>query len=83
MKGKALKSAEEYRRLVLDPINGSYQLYDELIENARNQYQDYLDASAVAKKLDGLIESLHVLDADDDAAEDAVSADEEEDRAHS
>ncbi|MFB9307719.1 hypothetical protein BJY17_002810 [Agromyces hippuratus] len=83
VKGKALKSAEEYRRLVLDPINGSYQLYDELIENARNQYQDYLDASAVAKKLDGLIESLHVLDADDDAAEDAVSADEEEDRAHS
>ncbi|MDI3242237.1 ATP-binding protein [Arthrobacter sp. AL08] len=51
-------NAESYYRSVFESSNGSYRLYDALIENARNQYQDYLDASVTARNLDELISTL-------------------------
>lgn len=56
--GKGLKTPQEFYSSVFSPFNGRYQLYDQLIDNARNQYQDYLDASAEAKKLDDLLSTL-------------------------
>jgi len=48
----------EYYRSVFAPIRGRFALYDQLIANARNQYQDYLDASQEAKALDELLATL-------------------------
>jgi len=56
--GKGSLSQDEYYRTIFAPIRGYFALYDELIANARNQYQDYLDASAEAKALDELLGTL-------------------------
>lgn len=50
--------AEAYYRSVFESSNGSYRLYDALIDNARNQYQDYLNASSTARELDELISAF-------------------------
>ena len=42
----------------LREINGRYRLYRELVRNALNQYNDYLDATAQAHELERLLNSL-------------------------
>ena len=42
----------------LRAIDGRYVLYDELIENARKQYEEYFDASKSGQELDKLLASL-------------------------
>ena len=49
---------EETVAHALDGIAGSYVLYDELIENACNQYDNYFSASQKAHELDELLESI-------------------------
>ncbi len=51
-------SPEDYIRDTFRGINGRYVLYDELIENARRQYAEYLEASAKARDLDELLGGL-------------------------
>ncbi|MDE0701529.1 MAG: ATP-binding protein [Acidimicrobiaceae bacterium] len=48
----------EYIARRLDEINGRYVLYRELVRNARNRYQDYLDATLKAHELERLLEAL-------------------------
>ncbi|PZE26109.1 ATP-binding protein [Curtobacterium sp. MCBD17_028] len=58
-KGKGpTQSVAEYQASALRPSNGSFRLYDALIRQARNQYQQYLDASAKARALDELLDAL-------------------------
>lgn len=58
-KGKGpTQSVAEYHASALRPSNGSFRLYDALIRQARNQYQQYLDASAKARALDELLDTL-------------------------
>ncbi|WP_420637508.1 ATP-binding protein [Candidatus Poriferisocius sp.] len=42
----------------LEPVSGRYVLYDELIENAVNQYEEYFNASEKVRVLDELLNSL-------------------------
>lgn len=49
------QSEEEFLRTQFARIRGRHFLYDELIEGAKNQYEDYLSASDKAKKLDELL----------------------------
>lgn len=57
----------DYTDRIFDGINGRFVLYDQLIENANSQYDEYLDASDKAKELDELIRAIEVdLDVDDD-----------------
>lgn len=49
---------KEYVDNQFEQFNGSYRLYDAVIASARNQYQEYLDASSQAKKLDDLLVAL-------------------------
>lgn len=51
-------SPEDYIANVFEPLNGRYVTYDALIANAQHQYQEYLDASTQAKKLDELLDTL-------------------------
>ncbi len=62
--GRFASTPEEYIDLQLAPINGRYQTYDALIANAQNQYQEYLDATDKSKKLDQLLESLNLDEAE-------------------
>ena len=48
----------EYVTRRLDEINGRYVLYRQLVSNARNQYQDYLDATLRVHELERLLEAL-------------------------
>lgn len=64
--GQGALGDEEYYRSVFAPIRGRFALYDQLIANARNQYQDYLDASQEAKALDELLGTLDVEAAAED-----------------
>lgn len=48
----------EYITRRLDEINGRYVLYRQLVRNARNQYQDYLDATLRVYELERLLEAL-------------------------
>ena len=57
-KSKGLMAEEEYILNQFRPINGECFLYDELIEGARNQYKEYLDASDKAKELESLLDAL-------------------------
>ena len=53
----------EYIDNRLTPINGRYVLYDELIANANNQYEDYLQASDKAQALEEMLSTLdHGMD---------------------
>lgn len=56
--GKGRLSPEDYIARQFDAIGGRYVLYDELIENANHQYEDYLDATEKARELDALLDSL-------------------------
>lgn len=51
-------SAEEHIRNQFANINGHYLLYDQLIESAKHQYDDYLQASDKARRLDELLSAL-------------------------
>lgn len=57
-KNQGLMAQTEYRKNALGPINGRFVLYDELIENALAQYDDYLNASDKARTLDDLLSSI-------------------------
>jgi hypothetical protein len=65
-------SPEDFISNTFANINGRYVLYDELIENANRQYEDYLDASKAAKELDDLLAHL------DEVAEDEEESVEEQ-----
>jgi hypothetical protein len=56
--GKGASSEQDYIRDQFRGINGRYVLYDQLIDNAKNQYNDYLEASAEAQRLNALLDSL-------------------------
>lgn len=45
----------------LRAIDGRYLLYDELIENACKQYEEYFDASSSGQELDTLLASLEAV----------------------
>lgn len=70
----AMTPDERYVEQMFQSFRGSYRLYDRLIDQARNQYQEYLDASATAKRLDELIAGLGPQD-DDSAESSAAPAD--------
>jgi hypothetical protein len=53
-----MQSPEDYYQNLFGGFNGSYRQYDALIHGARNQYQEYLDASSRARKLDDLLSAL-------------------------
>lgn len=66
---RGIKSSEdEYIHSQFESFNGSYRLYDAVIRSAQTQYQEYLEASSQARKLDELLSTL---------SPDAVSADDE------
>lgn len=56
--GAALQTEKDYINSQFAAINGRHVLYDELIENANQQYEDYLDASDKARALDDLLKAL-------------------------
>jgi hypothetical protein len=49
---------EEYREWALTSCGGRYVLYDELIENASKQYDEYLQASEKVSTLNALLDTL-------------------------
>ena len=49
---------DEFIAHTLEPITGHYALYDELIGNARRQYEEYFGASRKAHKLNDFLRSL-------------------------
>lgn len=51
-------SEKDYRASQLATIGGRVFYYDQLITQARNQYREYLDASAKAREIEGLFEAL-------------------------
>ena len=57
-KGAGKFSSKEYTARRFEAFNGRYVLYDELIENANRQYEDYYDASDKAKALEDLLSDL-------------------------
>lgn len=57
-KGRVTGTDEEYRRARLENIHGRYILYDALIRNAQHQYEQYLNASDEARKLEDLLGTL-------------------------
>ena len=61
---------DDYIDSCLDQIDGRIVYYDELIENALKQYDEYLQASASAQRLDGLLASL---DGEDQTGEQAAA----------
>lgn len=69
---KTPKSTKEYIESTLGLIDGRIVYYDELIENALAQYDEYLQASTHARQLDELLGSIEDGGEDDavDSAED-------------
>lgn len=63
-KNAAARPPEQYIADALANINGRYVLYDQLIENASRQYEDYLTASKKSQDLEELLAVL-VETADD------------------
>ncbi len=57
-RGRASLPAHEFIAGRFRPFGGRYVLYDELIGNAKRQYEDYLKASYKVRELDELLESL-------------------------
>lgn len=60
---------DEYIDNQFEQFNGSYRLYDAVIASARNQYQEYLEASSQARKLDDLLVALEPADEKDEEPE--------------
>ncbi len=56
--GAGRLAPKEYIADRFKPFNGRYVLYDQLIENANRQYEDYLNASDKARALDDLLKDL-------------------------
>jgi hypothetical protein len=54
----AFSTDREYVDNAFEALHGRYVMYDELIENAKRQYEDYLDASDKAQALDELLSDL-------------------------
>ncbi|WP_175441561.1 BbrUII/HgiDII family restriction enzyme [Micromonospora humi] len=59
-KDPGLFEEEDFILSQLASINGRVVLYDQLINNAKNQYADYLDASDKARELDEVLNTLDV-----------------------
>jgi histidine kinase/DNA gyrase B/HSP90-like ATPase len=57
-KGAGKLTPKDYTAGRFEPFDGRYVLYDQLIENANRQYEDYLNASDKAKALDDLLRAL-------------------------
>lgn len=57
-------SEKQYIGNTMEPISGRFVLYNELIENAKRQYEEYLDASDRARELDALLETLKAVKTD-------------------
>ena len=56
---QGIKSTEdEYFHSQFESFNGSYRLYDAVSQSAQTQYQEYLEASSQARKLDDLLSTL-------------------------
>lgn len=56
--GKAGATEKGYIASQFSSFNGHYKLYDELIDNAKNQYDEYLKASAKVRTLNELLSAL-------------------------
>lgn len=56
--GKGRLAEAAYFETQFLPFNGRYSLYDELIENANNQYEEYLEASSKVQSLNDLLAAL-------------------------
>lgn len=56
------QTRDQFYSDVFGPFGGSFRLYDALIQGARNQYQEYLDASSQARDLEQLLGVLSVPD---------------------
>ncbi|HEX6700521.1 MAG TPA: ATP-binding protein [Gaiellaceae bacterium] len=56
--GKGAQQPEEHIRDRFKPIYGRYVLYDALIENAKRQYEEYLEASDKARALEELLAEI-------------------------
>lgn len=56
---KQMVSDEDYQQSLFGNFNGRCVFYDELVHNANAQYQEYIDATEKAKKLDDLLGSLN------------------------
>lgn len=54
----SLQSDKEYIRTALGLINGRILTYNQLINNALAQYEEYLTASAEARRLEELLGSI-------------------------
>jgi histidine kinase/DNA gyrase B/HSP90-like ATPase len=56
--GKGALTSERYYENQFAPFNGRFVLYDQLIENASKQYEDYLKASEKVQALNDLLTAL-------------------------
>jgi Histidine kinase-, DNA gyrase B-, and HSP90-like ATPase len=56
--GKGRLSSEDYYENQFEPFKGRFVLYDQLIENASKQYEDYLEASVKVQTLNELLAAL-------------------------
>lgn len=54
----AAETDDDYIRSRFSSIRATYRLYDALIESARNQYEEYLNASEKARTLEDLLSTL-------------------------
>ena len=64
---KAASTEKDFIESQFRSFKGHYKLYDELIDNAKNQYDDYLKASAKVKTLNDLLSALGEPDGRDGA----------------
>lgn len=71
-KGAGALDEAAYVDSVLKNVKGRYVLYDQLIENASHQYEDYLNASDRARKLDELLISLEERDGEPESGGGAI-----------
>ncbi|WP_346075568.1 BbrUII/HgiDII family restriction enzyme [Gordonia cholesterolivorans] len=62
---QVMKDDKDYIASTLAMVNGKVRLYDQLIENAVAQYEDYLQASTDARELDDLLGSIERVGEDD------------------
>jgi Histidine kinase-, DNA gyrase B-, and HSP90-like ATPase len=62
--GAGRLTSDEFIERRLDPVNGRYVLYDQLIANAMRQYEDYLNASDKARELEELLGTLKDMNGD-------------------
>jgi len=65
VKDPGLEDDDTYIANRFSAINGRYVLYDQLIRNAQEQYNDYLDASDKAKELETLLREIGDIDPDE------------------